>query len=172
MNAESSSCGSQPGWHCGAVFAPYGYYYIRAAECESSDCLRHRANGELATWACYAFDTSEGGQSIWEIHSDHAKNLLSQQCLYFNADTTFTGDTLPITDCDTTGTYLLPWYSLMKYTLPESNDHACQHQNISFEGSLASKLSNTPKMIFISHLQPLQISNKAKFHAFFEKFSH
>ena len=27
-------------------------------------------------------------------------------------------------------------------------------------------------MIFISHLQPLQISNKAKFHAFFEKFSH
>ena len=36
-----------------------------------------------------------------------------------------------------------------------------------FERSLASKLSNTPKMIFISHLQPLQISNKAKFHAFF-----
>ena len=32
--------------------------------------------------------------------------------------------------------------------------------------------SNTPKMIFISHLQPLQISNKEKFHAFFEKFSH
>ena len=31
---------------------------------------------------------------------------------------------------------------------------------------------HTPKMIFISHLQPLQISNKAKFHAFFEKFSH
>ena len=27
-------------------------------------------------------------------------------------------------------------------------------------------------MIFISHLQPLQISNKAKSHAFFEKFSH
>ena len=27
-------------------------------------------------------------------------------------------------------------------------------------------------MIFILHLQPLQISNKAKFHAFFEKFSH
>ena len=45
-------------------------------------------------------------------------------------------------------------------------------QNILFERSLASKLSNTPKMIFISHLQPLQISNKAKFHAFFEKFSH
>ena len=55
---------------------------------------------------------------------------------------------------------------------PESNDHAWQHQNILFERSLASKLSNTPKMIFISHLQPLQISNKAKFHAFFEKFSH
>ena len=50
--------------------------------------------------------------------------------------------------------------------------HACQHQNILFERSLASKLSNTPKMIFISHPQPLQISNKAKFHAFFEKFSH
>ena len=50
--------------------------------------------------------------------------------------------------------------------------HVCQHQNILFERSLASKLSNTPKMIFISHLQPLQISNKAKFHAFFEKFSH
>ena len=59
----------------------------------------------------------------------------------------------------------------MKYTLPESNDHAWQHQNILFERSLASKLSNTPKMIFISHLQPLQISNKAKVHAFFEKFS-
>ena len=28
------------------------------------------------------------------------------------------------------------------------------------------------KMIFISHLQTLQILNKAKFHAFFEKFSH
>ena len=27
-------------------------------------------------------------------------------------------------------------------------------------------------MIFISHLQPLQISNKAKFHALFEKVSH
>ena len=27
-------------------------------------------------------------------------------------------------------------------------------------------------MIFISHLQPLQISNKAKFHPFFETFSH
>ena len=50
--------------------------------------------------------------------------------------------------------------------------HACQHRNILFERSLASKLSNTPKMIFISHLQPLQIPNKAKFHAFFEKFSH
>ena len=35
-----------------------------------------------------------------------------------------------------------------------------------------SKSSITPKMIFISHLQPLQISNKAKFHAFFEKCSH
>ena len=31
---------------------------------------------------------------------------------------------------------------------------------------------NTPKMIFISHLQTLQISNKEKFHIFFEKFSH
>ena len=50
--------------------------------------------------------------------------------------------------------------------------HLCQHQNILFERSLASKLSNTPKMIFISHLQPLQNSNKAKFDAFFEKFSH
>ena len=50
--------------------------------------------------------------------------------------------------------------------------HACQHQNILFERTLAAKLSNTPKMIFISHLQPLQISNKAKCHAFFEKFSH
>ena len=44
--------------------------------------------------------------------------------------------------------------------------------NILFERSLASKLSNTPKIIFISHLQPLQISTKAKFHAFFWKFSH
>ena len=67
---------------------------------------------------------------------------------------------------------ILPWHSLMKYTLPESNDHACQHQNVLFERSLASKLSDTPKMIFISHLQTLQIFNKAKFHAFFEKFSH
>ena len=50
--------------------------------------------------------------------------------------------------------------------------HACQHQNISFETSLVPKLSNTPKIIFISHLQPLQISNKAKFHSFFGKFSH
>ena len=64
------------------------------------------------------------------------------------------------------------WHSLMKYTLPESNAYACQHQNVLFERSLATKLSNTPKMIFISHLQLLQISNKAKFHAFFEKFSH
>ena len=45
-------------------------------------------------------------------------------------------------------------------------------KNILFERSLASKLSNTPKMIFIPHLQPLQISNKAKFHVFFENFSH
>ena len=50
--------------------------------------------------------------------------------------------------------------------------HACQHQNILFDRSLASKFSNTPKMIFISHLETLQISYKAKFHAFFEKFSH
>ena len=50
--------------------------------------------------------------------------------------------------------------------------HACQYQNILLERSLASKLSNTPKMIFISHLQPLQILNKARFHAFFEKFSN
>ena len=50
--------------------------------------------------------------------------------------------------------------------------HACQHQNILFERSLASKLSNTPKLIFISHPQRLQISNKSKFHAFFEKFMH
>ena len=49
---------------------------------------------------------------------------------------------------------------------------ACQYQTILFERSLASKLSNTPKMTFISHLKPLQISNKAKFYAFFEKFSH
>ena len=65
-----------------------------------------------------------------------------------------------------------PWHSWMKYTLPESNDHACQHQNILFERSLASKLSNTPKMIFISHLQTLQMLNKAKFHVFIEKFRH
>ena len=49
---------------------------------------------------------------------------------------------------------------------------ACQHQNILFERSLVSKLSNTPKMIFTLHLQPLHILNKAKLHAFFEKFSH
>ena len=60
----------------------------------------------------------------------------------------------------------------MKYTLPESNAHACQHQNILFETNLASKLSKTSKMIFISNLQPLQISNKAKIHAFLDKFSH
>ena len=42
--------------------------------------------------------------------------------------------------------------------------HACQHQNILLERSLASKLSNTPKMTFILHLQQLQISNKATFH--------
>eukprot|EP00493_Phyllostaurus_siculus_P020478 UN20803 len=50
--------------------------------------------------------------------------------------------------------------------------HACQHQNILFERSLVSKLSNTPQIIFISHVQPLQISNKAKFHAFFGNFSY
>ena len=43
---------------------------------------------------------------------------------------------------------------------------------ILFAKTLISKLSNTPKIIFISHLQPLQISNKAKFHSFFGKFSH
>ena len=45
-------------------------------------------------------------------------------------------------------------------------------RKILFERTLISKLSNTPKIIFISHLQPLQISNKAKFHSFFGKFSH
>ena len=54
----------------------------------------------------------------------------------------------------------------------KSNAYACQHQYILFERSLASKLSNTPNIIFISHLQPLQISSKATFYAFFEKFSH
>ena len=41
-----------------------------------------------------------------------------------------------------------------------------------YERSLTSTLSNAPKIIFISHLEPLQISTKAKFHAFFGKFSH
>eukprot|EP00493_Phyllostaurus_siculus_P015523 UN15760 len=41
-----------------------------------------------------------------------------------------------------------------------------------FERTLISKLSNAPKIIFISHLQPLQISNKTKFDSFFGKFSH
>ena len=50
--------------------------------------------------------------------------------------------------------------------------HVCQHQNILLERSLISKLSNSPKIIFISHLQPLQISTKEKFYAFFGKFSH
>ena len=36
----------------------------------------------------------------------------------------------------------------------------------SYERSLTSTLSNAPKIIFISHLQLLQISTKAKFHGF------
>ena len=40
------------------------------------------------------------------------------------------------------------------------------------ERSLTSNLSSTSTIIFISHLQPLQISNKAKLHAFFGNFSH